>query len=209
MEWARFDVRSRMAFDGGDQNGRAFSTVLRVLFEEGRPACPQGTQKREGGRTRSHRLVERGVASAVVGANYHRPRDGIWMSPQKPRECHFISMWGPDGFHGEYCFRLGNGGDVGGDPSSSWFNGSRRNGKPQRSRVICPTHDRGGSISASFRQECEVGVSIRRQSRRERRHHDSGNLGAHVRQGCLRMANGECPGPALGYGGLVVFRRRS
>ena len=110
MEWARFEREIRMAFDEGIERG-VLDRRYEFLFEED-AGLPQGTAK--GGIDAFQRLVDAGCL-AVVGANY---TDSAMALAEYANACKvpLISMCGTDRFHGDYCFRVGNG-DVGGDPA--------------------------------------------------------------------------------------------
>ena len=74
------------------------------------------------------------------------------------RKVPLVSMCGTDSFHGDYCFRLGNG-DVGGDPSliANWL---KRNGHT-RVAVLAPWTPISEEYFRYFRQECRrYGISM-------------------------------------------------
>ncbi len=152
MEWARFEREIRMAFDEGIERG-VLDRRYEFLFEED-AGLPQGTAK--GGIDAFHRLVDAGCL-AVVGANYTDSAMAV-AEHANERRVPLISMCGTDQFHGEYCFRLGNG-DVGDEPALivNWL---KRQGH-RRIAVISPTSPIGEEYFRFLRQECRrLGVSI-------------------------------------------------
>jgi branched-chain amino acid transport system substrate-binding protein len=152
MEWARFEREIRMAFDEGIERG-VLDRRYEFLFEDD-AGLPQGTAK--GGIDSFHRLVDAGCL-AVVGANYTDSALAL-AEHANARRVPLLSMCGTDHFHGEYCFRLGNG-DVGGDPALM-VNWLKRNGH-RRVAVIAPWSPIGEEYFRFFRQECRrLGVSI-------------------------------------------------
>ncbi|MDT3441541.1 MULTISPECIES: ABC transporter substrate-binding protein [unclassified Pseudofrankia] len=152
MEWARFEREIRMAFDEGIERG-VLDRRYEFLFEED-AGLPQGTAK--GGVDAFHRLVDAGCL-AVVGANYTDSAMAL-AEHANAAQVPLVSMCGTDVFHGEYCFRLGNG-DVGGDPALmvSWL---KRHGH-RRVAVVAPWSPISEEYFRFFRQECRrLGVSI-------------------------------------------------
>jgi ABC-type branched-subunit amino acid transport system substrate-binding protein len=145
MEWARFEREIRMAFDEATEAG-ILDRRYEFLFEED-AGLPQGTAK--GGIDAFNRLVDAGCL-AVVGANYTDSAMAL-AGHANARQVPLISMCGTDAFHGEYCFRLGNG-DVGGDPALmvSWL---ARNGY-RRVSVLAPWSPIQEEYFRFFRQEC-------------------------------------------------------
>ena len=152
MEWARFRREIQMAFDEGIERG-VLDRRYEFLFEDD-AGLPQGTAK--AGINSFGRLVDAGCL-AVVGANY--TDSAIALAEQaNALRVPLISMCGTDLFHGEYCFRLGNG-DVGGDPALM-VNWLRRNGH-RRVAVVSPWSPIGEEYFRYFRQESRrLGVSI-------------------------------------------------
>jgi len=106
MEWARFRREIQMAFDEGIERG-VLDRRYEFLFEDD-AGLPQGTA--QAGIDSFSRLVDAGCL-AVVGANYTDSAIALAEHANALR-VPLISMCGTDLFHGEYCFRLGNG-DVG------------------------------------------------------------------------------------------------
>ncbi|MEU8137403.1 ABC transporter substrate-binding protein [Streptodolium elevatio] len=152
MEWRRFEREITMAFDEAVERG-VLDRRYEFLFEDD-AGLPQGTAK--GGVESYRRLVEAGCL-AVVGANY---TDSAMALAQYANESQvpLISMAGTDAFHGEYCFRMGNG-DVGGDPALivNWL---KREGH-SRVAVLAPWSPIGEEYFRFFRQECRrLGVSV-------------------------------------------------
>ena len=128
MEWARFEREIRMAFDEGIERG-VLDRRYEFLFEE----------------------------DAVVGANYTDSAMAL-AEYANAAKVPLISMCGTDAFHGEYCFRLGNG-DVGDEPALM-VNWLKRHGHLNVA-VVCPSSPIGEEYFRFFRQECRrLGVSI-------------------------------------------------
>jgi ABC-type branched-subunit amino acid transport system substrate-binding protein len=152
MEWPRFEREIRMAFEEGVERG-VLDRRFEFLFEDD-AGLPQGTAK--GGVDAFSRLVDAGCL-AVVGANYTDSAMAL-AEHANARKVPLISMCGTDRFHGEYCFRLGNG-DVGGDPALM-VNWLKRNGH-LRVAVVSPRSPIGEEYFRFFRQECHrLGVSV-------------------------------------------------
>nr|MDT0664724.1 ABC transporter substrate-binding protein [Micromonospora sp. DSM 115978] len=152
MEWQRFKREIQMAFDEGIERG-VLDRRYEFLFEDD-AGLPQGTAK--GGIDAFHRLVDAGCL-AVVGANYTDSAMAL-AEHANARQVPLVSMCGTDAFHGEYCFRLGNG-DVGGDPALM-VNWLRRNGH-RRVSVVRPWSPIQDEYFRFFLQECRrMGVSI-------------------------------------------------
>jgi branched-chain amino acid transport system substrate-binding protein len=152
MEWARFEREIRMAFDEGIERG-VLDRRYEFLFEND-AGLPQGTAK--GGIEAFHRLVDAGCP-VVVGANYTDSALAL-TDHANAAEVPLISMCGTDGFHGEYCFRMGNG-DVGDEPALivNWL---KRNGH-RRVAVVSPASPIGEEYFRFFRQECRrSGISL-------------------------------------------------
>src|SRR5262245_36540382 len=109
-EWRRWEREVRMAFDEGIERG-VLDRRYEFLFEED-AGLPQGTA--QDGIDAFHRLVDAGCL-AVVGANYTDSAIAL-AEHANGRGVPLISMCGTDQFHGEYCFRVGNG-DIGNEPA--------------------------------------------------------------------------------------------
>ncbi|HQV57935.1 MAG TPA: ABC transporter substrate-binding protein, partial [Ilumatobacteraceae bacterium] len=129
MEMERFEREVRMAFDEGVERG-VLDRRYELIFEAN-AGLPQGTA--QGGIAGFNRLVDAGCL-AVIGANYTDSAIPL-AAVANERQVPLVSMCGTDQFHGEYCFRLGNG-DVGGDPGliCNWL---KRNGH-LRVAVVAP-----------------------------------------------------------------------
>jgi branched-chain amino acid transport system substrate-binding protein len=152
LEWARFEREIRMAFDEATERG-VLDRRYEFLFEED-AGLPQGTAK--GGIDAFNRLADAGCL-AVVGANYTDSAMAL-AEHANARKVPLISMCGTDFFHGDYCFRLGNG-DVGGDPilMVAWL---RQNGY-RRVSVLAPWSPISEEYFSFFRRECRRhGISI-------------------------------------------------
>ncbi len=193
MEWQRFEREIRMAFDEGIERG-VLDRRYEFLFEDD-AGLPQGTA------AGWHRLVPPAGATparpAVVGANYTDSALRRRASPRRPPGAaaqHAV----PIAFHGEYCFRLGNG-DVGGDPALM-VNWLKRNGLAGARRSSRRGRRSGRSTSGSSARSAAVSASrsLRGWSRSPSRdhHRGAGRRGSPT----LRDANA---GRArmLGYGG--------
>ena len=192
MEWARFEREIRMAFDEGIERG-VLDRRYEFLFEDD-AGLPQGTA--QGGIDSFHRLVDAGCL-AVVGANYTDSALAL-AEHANARRVPLLSMCGTDHFHGEYCFRLGNG-DVGGDPALM-VNWLKRNGH-RRVAVVAPWSPIGEEYFRFFRQECRrLGVSI---AAVESITNATTTEELAAKFATLRDANADALA-WLGYGGLVV-----
>jgi branched-chain amino acid transport system substrate-binding protein len=192
MEWARFKREIEMAFEEGIERG-VLDRRYEFLYEDD-AGLPQGTA--QGGIDSYHRLVDAG-ALVVVGANYTDSALAL-TDHVNTRKVPLLSMCGTDRFHGDYCFRMGNG-DVGDEPALivNWL---KRNGH-RRVAVMSPDSPIGNEYFSFFKQEC-------------RRHNisfaaiEAVSAIATVDQlaakfSILRDANADCL-VWLGYGGLVV-----
>jgi ABC-type branched-subunit amino acid transport system substrate-binding protein len=152
MEWRHFEREIRMAFDEGIEHG-VLDRRYEFVFEED-AGLPQSTAKE--GIEAFHRLVDAGCL-AVVGANYTDAAIALAEHANSAR-VPLISMCGTDQFHGEYCFRVGNG-DVGDEPALivNWL---KRNGH-RRVAVVSPSSPIGDEYFRFFRQESRrAGVAI-------------------------------------------------
>ena len=145
IEWKQFEREIRMAFEEGTEKG-LLDRRYEFLFEE-EAGLPQGTAHE--GIAAFNRLVDAGCV-AVVGANYTDSAMALADTANR-RQVPLISMCGTDAFHGEYCFRVGNG-DVGDEPVliANWL---KRNGY-RRASVIAPWTPISEEYFRFFRQEC-------------------------------------------------------
>lgn len=152
VEWDAFEREIRMAFDEATERD-VLDRRYEFLFEKD-AGLPMGTAK--DGIAAYHQLVDEGCL-AVVGANYTDA--AIAIAPHaNAAQVPLISMCGTDQFHGEYCFRMGNG-DVGADPALivSWL---KRHGH-RRVAVIRPFTPISDEYWRYFGQECRrLGMSI-------------------------------------------------
>jgi branched-chain amino acid transport system substrate-binding protein len=192
MEWARFEREIQMAFDEGVERG-VLDRRYEFLFEAD-AGLPQGTAK--GGIDSYHRLVDAGCI-AVLGANYTDSAMAL-AEHVNAAKVPLVSMCGTDSFHGDYCFRLGNG-DVGDEPALivSWL---KRHGY-NRVVVIAPTSPIGEEYFRFFRQESRrMGLSI---AAIEPTTHTTTTEELAAKFSVLRDANADAL-VWLGYGGLVV-----
>jgi branched-chain amino acid transport system substrate-binding protein len=152
LEMERFEREIRMAFDEAIERGvldRRYELVL-----EKDAGLPQSTAKE--GLESYRRLCEAGCL-AVIGANYTDSAMAL-VEETEIQKVPIVSMCGTDAFHGDYCFRLGNG-DVGGDPSliANWL---KRNGHT-RVAVIAPWTPISEEYFRYWRQECRrYGISM-------------------------------------------------
>jgi branched-chain amino acid transport system substrate-binding protein len=153
MEWRHFEREIRMAFDEGVERG-VLDRRYEFMFEED-AGLPQSTA--QDGIDAFNRLVDAGCL-AVVGANYTDSAIAL-AEHANARGVPVISMCGTDQFHGEYCFRVGNG-DVGDEPALlvNWL---KRHGH-ERVAVVSPASPIGEEYFKFFRQEGRrIGVAIR------------------------------------------------
>jgi len=195
MEWRHYEREIRMPFDEGIERG-VLDRRYEFVFEDD-AGLPQSTA--HDGIAAFHRLVDAGCI-AVVGANYtdaaialaeHANATGVPV----------ISMCGTDQFHGEYCFRVGNG-DVGDEPALivNWL---VRNGY-RRPAVMSPWSPISEEYFRNFRQECRrAGIAIAAI--------ESCTTTASVDDLARKFATLRDSGPDalvwLGYGGLFVADR--
>jgi branched-chain amino acid transport system substrate-binding protein len=152
LEMERFEREVRMAFDEGQERGLIDRRYELVIEREA--GLPQGSA--QSGLQGFQRLVDEGCI-AVIGANY---TDSAWalVDAANAAGVPLVSMCGTDRFHGEYCFRIGNG-DLGGDPAliCSWL----RNEGHTRVAVLAPWSPVAEDYNMFFRQECRrQGISI-------------------------------------------------
>jgi ABC-type branched-subunit amino acid transport system substrate-binding protein len=147
-----YDKIHRLAFDDAVENGLLDRPYEFVLDREA--GLPQGLAKNaiDGFR----RLVDAGCI-AVAGA--YSSDNAMVVGPHANElKVPLVSWCGTERFHGEYCFRLGNG-DCGGDAALvvSWL---KRNGH-LRVAVLSEVSPNGEEYFRYFRQECRrQGVSI-------------------------------------------------
>lgn len=142
-EWA--DKIHRMAFDEAIESGVLNRPVEFVIHPEN--GLPQGSAKNaiDGFLW----LVEEGCIG-VAGA--YSSDNGMTVGPvANELEIPLISWCGTERFHGDYCFRLGNG-DCGGDAALmvGWL---KRNGH-RRIAVLNEVSPNGEEYFRFFRQEC-------------------------------------------------------
>ena len=152
MEWSGFEREIRMAFDEGVERG-LLDRRYEFLFEQD-AGLPQGTA--QAGIESYNRLVDAGCIT-VVGANYTDSAMAL-AETVNARKVPLVSMCGTDAFHGEYCFRVGNG-DVGDEPAliASWL---KRKGY-RRAAVLAPWTPISEEYFRFFRQECRRhGISL-------------------------------------------------
>jgi branched-chain amino acid transport system substrate-binding protein len=192
MEWKHFEREITMAFEEGIERG-VLDRRYEFVFED-EAGLPQSSAQE--GVEAFHRLVDAGCI-AVVGANYTDAAIAI-AEHANERRVPVISMCGTDQFHGEYCFRVGNG-DVGDEPALivNWL---RRNGH-EKIGVVSPWSPIGEEYFRFFRQECRrMGISIAAvESVSAASSYDD----LVVSLGTLRNANPDAL-VWLGYGGLFV-----
>lgn len=192
MEWQRFEREIRMAFDEGIERG-LLDRRYEFIFEDN-AGLPQNTA--HGGIEAFHRLCDAGCVT-VVGANYTDSAIAL-AEHANARKVPLVSMCGTDQFHGEYCFRVGNG-DVGDEPAliASWL---KRQGHSTVA-VVSPASPIGEEYFFFLRQECRrLGLRIT-AIESVSRNTNLTDLTAIL--GRLRDANADalC---WLGYGGLFV-----
>jgi branched-chain amino acid transport system substrate-binding protein len=147
-----YDKIHRLAFDDAVERGVLDRPYEFVIDPE--RGLPQGSAKNAIDGFRS--LVDAGCI-AVAGAY---SSDNAMVVGPFANELHvpLVSWCGTERYHGEYCFRLGNG-DCGGDAALvvSWL---KRNGHP-RVAVLSEVSPNGEEYFRYFRQECRrQGVSI-------------------------------------------------
>jgi ABC-type branched-subunit amino acid transport system substrate-binding protein len=147
-----YDKIHRMAFDEATEAGLLDRPVELVLHPEN--GLPQGSAKNA---TDGFRwLVDQGCIG-VAGA--YSSDNAITVGPLA-NELHvpLISWCGTEQFHGDYCFRLGNG-DCGGDATLivAWL---KRHGH-ERVAVLSEISPNGEEYFRYFRQECRRrGVAV-------------------------------------------------
>jgi branched-chain amino acid transport system substrate-binding protein len=147
-----YDRIHRMAFDEAADHGLLDRPVEFVLHPE--DGLPQGSAKNA---TDGFRwLVDEGCIG-VAGA--YSSDNAITVGPLANQlKVPLISWCGTEQFHGDYCFRLGNG-DCGGDAALivSWLKRNRH----QRVAVLSEISPNGEEYFRFFRQECRRhGVSV-------------------------------------------------
>jgi ABC-type branched-subunit amino acid transport system substrate-binding protein len=141
-----------MAFDEGIERG-VLDRRYEFLFEDD-AGLPQGTA--QGGIDAYNRLADAGCI-AVIGANYTDSAMAL-TDTVNARKVPLLSMCGTEAFHGEYCFRAGNG-DLGAEPAliASWL---KRHGY-LKAAVLAPWTPISEELYRYFRQDCRrYGVSI-------------------------------------------------
>jgi ABC-type branched-subunit amino acid transport system substrate-binding protein len=147
-----YDRIHRMAFDEAADGGLLDRPVEFVLDAEN--GLPHGSAKNATDGFR--KLVDAGCI-AVAGA--YSSDNAITVGPlANELEVPVISWCGTERFHGDYCFRLGNG-DCGGDAALvvAWL---KRKGR-RRVAVLSEISPNGEEYFRFFRQECRRhGVSI-------------------------------------------------
>jgi branched-chain amino acid transport system substrate-binding protein len=147
-----YDKIHRMAFDEAADNGVLNRPVEFVIHPEN--GLPQGSAKNaiDG----FHSLVETGCIGIAGG---YSSDNAMVLAPHANRlQVPLISWCGTERFHGDYCFRLGNG-DCGGDATLvvAWL---KRHGY-ERVAVLSEVSPNGEEYFRYFRQECRRrGVSI-------------------------------------------------
>ena len=109
-EWRGFKREIRMSFDEAIEQG-LLDRGYEFIFEYD-AGLPQGAA--QSGIRSYERLIDAGCI-VVVGANYTDSAIAL-VETINARQVPVLSMCGTDAFHGEYCFRMGNG-DVGGEPA--------------------------------------------------------------------------------------------
>jgi branched-chain amino acid transport system substrate-binding protein len=192
MEWRAWEREIRMAFDEAVEKG-VLDRPYEFVFEAN-AGLPQGTA--QAGVESYQRLVDAGCI-AIVGANY---TDSAVVVAEyvNAAKVPTISMCGTDQFHGEYCFRVGNG-DVGCDPALM-VNWLTRHGY-SRPAVVAPWSPIGEEYFSYFRQECRRhGLTVASV--------ESVNAATTVHDLVAKFAalrDSNCDSLAwLGYGGLFV-----
>jgi hypothetical protein len=152
MEMRRFEREIRMAFDEGLERG-VLDRRYELVFEDN-AGLPQNSA--QGGIAGYNRLCDEGCV-AVIGANYTDSAIPL-AAPANARQVPIVSMCGTDQFHGDYCFRVGNG-DVGDEPALivNWL---KRNGH-RTVAVVAPASPIGEEYFFFLRQECRrLGIKI-------------------------------------------------
>jgi branched-chain amino acid transport system substrate-binding protein len=191
-EWKAFEREIRMAFEEGLEKG-VLDRPYEFVFEDD-AGLPQGTA--QDGIDSYLRLAHAGCL-AVVGANYTNSAIAL-RDTVNDTKVPLISMCGSELFHGEYCFRLGNG-DLGGDPALivNWL---KRNGHGSAA-VLSPWTAHSEEYFQYFRQECRrYGVSI---AAVETTNEISSEEDLITRFGILKAADADAL-VWLGYGGMVL-----
>jgi branched-chain amino acid transport system substrate-binding protein len=147
-----YDKIHRMAFDEATEEGLLDRPVEFVIHPEN--GLPRGSARNATDGFRY--LVDQGCI-AVAGA--YSSDNAITVGPlANELRTPLISWCGTDQFHGDYCFRLGNG-DCGGDAALivGWL---KRNGH-NRVAVVSEISPNGEEYFRYFRQECRRrGVSV-------------------------------------------------
>ena len=190
MEWRKFEREIRMAFDEGIERN-LIDRRYELIFEDN-AGLPQNTA--HGGIQGFHRLCDAGCV-AVIGANYTDSAIPL-VEHANARKVPIVSMCGTDQFHGDYCFRVGNG-DVGDEPAliSSWL---KRQGH-KTVAVVSPASPIGEEYFFFLRQECRrLGISIAAVQSVNLKSVDLAGVFSRLRDA---NADALC---WLGYGGLVV-----
>lgn len=153
MEWRYFEREVRLAFDQAIEKG-IIDRRYEIVIEEN-AGLPQDTA--QGGIDSYHRLCDAGCL-VVLGANYTDSAIPLVEHTYK-RKVPIISMCGTDQFHGDFCFRLGNG-DVGDEPAliASWLH----NQGHKSISVVTPASPIGEEYFFYLKQECRrYGIAIR------------------------------------------------
>ncbi|HSS10334.1 MAG TPA: ABC transporter substrate-binding protein [Acidimicrobiales bacterium] len=147
-----YDKIHRMAFDEAADNGVLKRPVEFVIHPEN--GLPQGSAKNAIDGFRS--LVEAGCIGIAGG--YSSDNAMVLAPHANELQVPLISWCGTERFHGDYCFRLGNG-DCGGDATLvvAWL---KRHGY-ERVAVLSEVSPNGEEYFRYFRQECRRrGISI-------------------------------------------------
>jgi ABC-type branched-subunit amino acid transport system substrate-binding protein len=152
QEMKSFEREVRMAFEEGIERGlldRGYELII-----DTNAGLPQGTA--HSGAATFNQLCDQGCI-AVIGANYTDA--AIPVAPlANAREVPTVSMCGTDQFHGEYCFRVGNG-DVGLEPAliANWL----KRGGHETIAVVSPASPIGEEYFDFLRRECRrMGIRI-------------------------------------------------
>jgi len=140
-----YDRIHRLAFDEAIESGLLNRPVEFVIHPEN--GLPHGSAKNAIDGFRS--LVDEGCIG-VAGA-YSSDNAMVLARHANELEVPLVSWCGTERFHGEYCFRLGNG-DCGGDAALvvGWL---KRNGH-ERVAVLSEVAPNGEEYFRYFRQEC-------------------------------------------------------